>query len=449
MDERPAPRSTTSPLRARPRWRRVLAAGAAALALGGAACGGGGGGSGVELGAGEARAEVPRATATDADAAPAVTANDAFAADLYRRLAATGDGNVVFSPLSITTALAMTRNGAVGTTRTEMDAVLHAPPGSGLDEGLNALDRALEARNGERGAGERRAEVALRSANALWAQQGLAFQAPFLDTMARDYGAGVSLVDYRSDPSGARRSINEWVSERTREKIPELVPDGIITADTRLVLTNAVYFKAPWAEALTPVGDQPFRRADGTSVPAPAMVGGHGGRYGRGAGWQAASLRYLGDELSMVVIVPDDLASFEAGLDSATLAAVTGGLSEELDAVTMPTFRFRTQVLLKDQLRALGMPTAFGAGTEPADFSAMTTEADLEIADVVHEGFIAVDEEGTEAAAATAVVMQETSAAIGGERLVVDRPFLFAIRDDATGAIVFLGRVTDPTATTD
>ena len=427
------------PRTSRRRVRRATGVAVALLVLGGAACGSGAGF------AEEARAEVPRAAATDADAAPAVAANDAFAADLYLELVATQDGNLVFSPLSISTALAMTRNGAVGTTRTEMDAVLHAPPGAALDEGLNAVDQALERRNGERGPDERRGEVVLRSANALWAQEGLPFEGPFLETMARDYGAGVALVDYRSDPSGARRTINEWVSARTEEKIPELVPDGVIHERTRLVLTNALYFKAPWAEAFSLVGDQPFRSASGASVAIPTMRGGEGGRYGTGPGWKAASVPYLGGELSMVVIVPDDLAVFEDDVDADTFSSVFGELSQPLASVTMPTFRFRSQVRLKDQLEALGMATPF---TDQADFSAMTTAEPLQIADVVHEGFIAVDQEGTEAAAATAVVVQAVSAP-AGERLVVDRPFLFAIRDDATGALVFLGRVTDPSATAD
>lgn len=426
----------------RPVGRRWLARTGALMAmvlLAAPACGGG---DGFEA---EARAEVPRSVASETDAGPAVTANDALAVDLYRGLAAADDANLIFSPYSITIALAMTRNGAMGDTRAEMDRVLHAPPGTDLDRGLNALDGSLAARNGERGPEERRGEVILRSANALWAQQGLPFEQPFLDTMAAEYGAGVALVDYRTDATGARRSINAWVSERTEEKIPELVPDGVIDDRTRLVLTNAVYFKAPWVEAFGLLGDQPFRTADGSTVSVPTMVGGEGGRYGEGPGWKAASLRYLGDELSMVVIVPDDLSAFEAGLDATTLVEITGGLDGQLAAITMPTFRFRSQVRLKDQLTAMGMPLAF---SDAADFSAMTTAEQLKIADVVHEGFIAVDEEGTEAAAATAVVMQAVSGPVG-ENLVADRPFLFAIRDDATGALVFLGRVTDPSATSD
>ena len=371
----------------------------------------------------------------------AARSTDALAVDLYRRLA-TRDGNLVFSPYSIEIALGMTRNGAKGETRTQMDAVLHADKGD-LDQGLNALEAALASRTGAKDVGERSGTIALDTANALWTQQGLPFQPAFLDALARDYDAGVQTVDYRADPEAARQVINDWVEQRTHDKITDLIPAGQIDTLTRFVLTNAVYFKAPWAVKFGAKGNQPFTTGGGAPVSVPTMAGGSGGTYGEGDGWQAARLHYLGNELSMVVVVPEDLASFEATFDDAVLTAILGGLGDPLLSAQLPRFTFRTSVSLKEQLAALGMPLAF---TGDADFSGITTAEQLHIGAVLHQAFIAVDEEGTEAAAATAVVGRAGSARPEGKALVVDRPFLFAIVDDATGAVLFLGRVTDPSA---
>jgi serpin B len=396
-------------------------------------------------GAHEVRSSVDREQLPGDLSDAAVDRTTALAAALYRQAIGTEHGNLVFSPYSIEIALAMTRAGAKGITRSEMDAVIGAGPGVDIDRSLNALDSALTTRNGERGRGERTGEVNLRTANALWAQKGVRWDGSFLDLLARHYGAGVSPVDYVGDGEGARSDINSWTSERTNQKIPELIPKGVLTVDTRLVLTNAVWFKAPWANAFSYVSDAPFHRQDGTAPTVKTMIGG-GSRYGRGTGWQAAAIPYLGDELEMVVIVPDDLAAFELTLDGPTLARITGGLDQPVDSVTMPSFRYRTALSLKDQLKAMGMPTAF---TDGADFSGMTTDEKLRIADVLHEGFIAVDDQGTEAAAATAVIAEQVSAEPETNRLVADKPFVYVIRDKATGAPVFVGRVVDPAATSD
>ncbi len=393
-------------------------------------------------GAVEARADVPRAGVVGTNPGAAVASTDALGTDLYRRLAAR-PGNLVFSPASIATALAMTRQGAKGETRTQMDAVLHAASGDELDQALNALDQQLATRAGHKGDDTRNGDVALSSANALFGQQGTSFEQQFLEALARYYGAGMRLVDYKAAAEAARLEINQWASDRTNGKIVDLLPAGSLTDLTRLVLVDAVYFKAPWAKRFGADGDQPFTRADGSVVSAPAMTVSTTGGYSQGPGWQTAEIPYLGGELSMVVIMPDDLAAFEGHLDGPTLGAIVSGPRESLTMLRMPKFSFRTEVSLREQLSALGMPLAF---TLDADFSGMTKAEQLKIDDVYHQAFIAVDEEGTEAAAATAVVMEAVSAPCCTS-LIVDKPFLFAVRDVPTGAVLFLGRVTDPTAT--
>jgi serpin B len=355
------------------------------------------------------------------------------------------DGNVVMSPYSIQTALAMARAGAAGTTRTEMDAVLHANVAGDLDAALNAADRSLASVAGSYPVGEDAVELSLATANALWPQAGLGFEQPYLDVLASQYGAGLNVLDYRADPDAARGVINRWVSDRTEERIPELIPEGVVTVDTRLVLTNAVYLNAPWqlpfAEGATT--EEPFSLVDGTSITAPLMSVTGSFAYAAGDGYSAIELPYAGDRLTMLVIVPD-AGRFDqvvSGLGAETLVELTAGLAPSEVALRFPSFELRTQLSLKETLADLGMPTAFSG---EADFSAMTTETSLAITDVVHEGFIAVDEEGTEAAAATAVVIGETALPEYIE-LRVDRPFLFLLRDRVTGAPLFLGRVMNPT----
>ena len=311
-----------------------LAAVAATLGLLAAACGSPGG-SGA--GAAEVRAEVPRADASSADPAAAVDSIDGLGAELYRRLAA-DPGNLVFSPYSVAAALAMTRNGAVGDTRSQMDAVLHTGSGDQLDAAMNALDQALAARAGHRGGKDRNGDVALSSADTLFGQQGTPFEQPFLDVLARDYGAGMQLVDYAQATEDARQAINRWTAQQTHDKIVDLIAPGVLDAMTRLVLVNAVYFKAPWAQAFEPAGDQPFTRPDGSTVSAPAMTTAEIGTYRQGPGWRAAEIPYLGDELAMDVIVPDDLATFEAGLDASTLHSIATSPAQGLTQLQMPTF---------------------------------------------------------------------------------------------------------------
>jgi serpin B len=428
--------------RASGRCRRLCGLSAVvAVALLAAACGSSGGST---RGAIQTRSNLPRSSAAGVSTSTAVAATDALAVALYRRLGA-ADGNVVFSPLSLELALAMARNGAKGETRAQMDRVLGSPGGEALDTSLNALTLALESRSGSQHDDEGRSgEVALSLADQVWSQTGLPIEQPFLDVLARDYGAGLAPTDFDRDLEAARQAINRWASDQTHGRIRDLIPRGGLPDPTAMVLANAIYFKAPWGTDFSMVGDRPFIAPDGSTHSVPTMTGGESGAQGRageGDGWKAVELPYLGDELSMVVIQPDDLHAFERTLDGAELASITSHLDEPLADVQLPTFRIHPPSLsLGTALASMGMPLAF---SDAADFSGITRAQSLKIAEVFHQAYVDVDEHGTEAAAATGVVMVPTAAPIGAT-VVIDHPFLFAIRDRPTGAILFLGRVTEP-----
>jgi serpin B len=421
--------------------RRHVALLIAAILLTSAGCSVSGPGS-VAL----ARSDAPRAAADPAAANAAGRAVDAFGFDLYRRVAAGDPGaSLVISPTSIAIALAMARAGARGETATQMDAVLRS---LGSDEGaagLNALDQALAARSGSfKGRDNASHDLALRIANAPFAQRDTVFEPAFLDALASRFGAGVRLVDYTSDAEGARREINGWVNDATEKRIPELLTPGILDALTRLVLVNAIYLKAPWETAFSPDATEPspFTRLDGSTVDVPTMSLQESFPYAEGPGWRAVELPYVGGSLAMTIIVPDDMAAYEQQLDADSFAALTAALGPHEVDLTLPRFEIETKADLAALLGELGMPLAFDP--DRADFSGMTAQEQLFIAHVVHQANISVDEKGTEAAAATGVVMEATAVPVEVIRMHIDRPFLFALRDTPTRAILFLGRVLDP-----
>lgn len=392
------------------------------------------------------KSDAPRATVEPAAATGAATSLNLFSADLFAVLART-EGNLVFSPYSAAVALAMTRNGATGETLDQMSTVLHADQAGDLDAGLNAIDQALATRPGEYRWMDKTVELQLATANQLWGQRDYPFHNAFLDKLAANYGAGMRLVDYIKATEDAREAINTWVSDQTRERIPELIPEGVLNSDTRLVLTNAIYLNAPWMHRFNKdsTSPGPFTRLDGSTVEAQLMRLGEELRYAKGTGYQAVELPYVDGSLSMLVIVPEsgEFADFQSRFAAATLETIVSDLKTAQVKLAFPRFEYRTQASLKDALKEMGMPIAFEGGR--ADFSAMSPDGkDLFIQDVIHEAFIAVDEDGTEAAAATAVVVGRTSAPVDVVELTVDRPFLYAIRDNDTGAILFLGRVLDP-----
>jgi serpin B len=268
----------------------------------------------------------------------------------------------------------------------------------------------------------------------------------YLDLIARNYGAGVRLADFIQNFDPARREINAWVSKQTHGRIEDLLAEGTLDASTRMVLVNAIYFKGDWQEPFdaNDTRDAPFKRLDGSSVPVRMMHTHMSAAYTAGNGYQAVELTYQGATAAMDFIVPDEgeYESFEAGLDSTRLSMILAALQPGSLQLGLPKFHFSTAFDLGERLAALGMPDAFDP--DRADFSGITGARDLFIDKVLHQASVAVDEKGTEAAAATAVIMGPTSAMQPDLSLIVDRPFIFLIRDLGTQQILFLGRVLDP-----
>jgi len=387
----------------------------------------------------QARSRLARVTApivSAEDAAQLAADNRAFAVDLHQALRARA-GNLAYAPVSVSLALAMLYGGAAGTTATETASALHFDlPPERLHPAFDALDLALGAPAASAAAFQ------LSVANAAWGQNGYAFLPAYLDLLATNYGAGLQLTDF-TDPVTARAQINRWVSDRTQARIPELLAPNILDSNTTLVLTNAVYFKADWAMpfmAKTPMG---VFHALGGDVPAPMMRGPMVAIWS-GPGWTAAALPYVGGAATMIVVVPDagTFDAFEAALTAGSLKAVLDGQSAaQVGGLTLPRFKAAAQLDLVETLQALGMKEAFSSGA--ADLSGIDGTHRLFVKHIVHQATVAVDEQGTEAAAATAVVIDRKSAALVS--LAVDRPFLFLIRHDPTDAVLFQGRVVDPT----
>ena len=363
----------------------------------------------------------------------------------------------------------MTYAGAREETEDQMARTLHfSLPQPSLHPAFNALDLTLAGRGARthsetaEGARPEPAEGAnenpafrLNIINALWGQAGYQFLAPFLDTLAENYGAGLRLLDFAAAPDQSRLAINEWVSEQTETRITDLIPAGAIDALTRLVLTNAIYFNAAWAKPFQagntadglfyPAPGARPELADGEPLTVPMMRQTESFRYAAMAGLSAVELPYKDRKLAMLILLPDEgnQAVVEETLDADLLEEILGALAPRRIELTMPRFEFSAEFMLKPVLAAMGMPDAF---TEAADFSGMDGGLTLQIADVIHKAFVDVDEAGTEAAAATAVIMMTRAMPRFEEplQLTLDRPFLFLIRDMPTGTILFSGRLADP-----
>lgn len=385
-------------------------------------------------------------TSADGDMGVVVAGHNAFTWDLYARLLQdTPQENAFFSPFSITSALGMTRAGARGQTAEELRAALHV---SGEDEAwhtaLGALTRDL---NGDFSRG-----YTLQLANRLFGQEGYPFEEDFLGICDEDYGAPLEPWDFIADPEGGRERVNAWVAEQTQDRILDLLPPGSVDDGTRLVLANAIYFYADWALTfdVDETRDEPFTLLDDTTVDVPMMnmdlgeVEQHGIRAGWSDGVAALQIPYQDDEVSMVLLIPDegsDLADLEAGLDADRWAALTRDLSPHDGPIALPRLTFDDRRDLSPILKDLGVVDAFDSGA--ADFTGIAAPIDgnLFIQGAYHQAFIKIDEQGTEAAAATGVVVGTESAPM---MVRADRPFVFAIQDDLTGALLFVGRVVDP-----
>lgn len=385
------------------------------------------------------------------DVKAVVEGGNAFAAGLYARLAQE-EGNLFFSPSSIRTALAMTYAGAGGDTAKQMASTLHFTLDSAklhpaLAELISQLNHPGTANGSD---GKDIAAYDLVVSNALWGQKGFAFKPDFLGLVKARYGAPLGLVDFKSDTEAARKTINDWVAGKTKDKIKDLIAPGILDDLTRLVLTNAIYFKSNWAEkfAKEATAAGPFKLSADKPVTVPMMH--RQGRYGYAENdeFQTLEMPYRLNDLSMIVLLPkkvDGLAGLEKMLVGDGLAKCLKGLKSQNVKVTFPKFKCTREFRLDKTLQALGMPDAFNP--DKADFSGMTSEDKLFISAVVHKAFVAVDEEGTEAAAATAVVMARAAnghAPSEPKTFTADHPFVFIIKHNKTGAILFMGRVADP-----
>jgi len=375
-----------------------------------------------------------------------VEGNSAFALKLYQALKGE-EGNLFYSPYSISLALAMTYAGARGETAQQMaDTLQFLLEQERLHPAFNWLDAEL-ARRGEGAAGKDGEGFRLNIVNAIWGQKDYEFLTDFLDILAENYGAGLRILDFITETEKSRLTINDWVSNQTEGRIEDLIPQGAIDEWTRLVLTNAIYFNAAWAYPFNGniTADGPFYLLDGGQVSVPMMKQTESFGYTEGEGYQAVELLYDGGELSMVILLPEagNFQAFEEGLQAQQICDVISGLQPTEVALTMPKFEFDSEFSLKDTLAGMGMPIAFSSD---ADFSGMTGNPELFISDVVHKAFVAVDEAGTEAAAATAVIMKLTAVPEPPVEVTLDHPFIFLIRDIETGAILFVGRVMNPGA---
>ena len=372
-----------------------------------------------------------------------VDGNNAFAIDLYHSLRAE-DGNLILSPYSISLALSMAYAGARGETESQMTDTLHFMLGQNSHPAFNALDLGLNQRG--KGDDKDHEPMQLRIANAVWAEQTETFLPEFLDTLAQNYGAGVRLADFVNNFEPARKEINAWVEDQTEDRIKDLLAEGTVSADTRMVLVNAIYFKADWLDQFEyeSTYDADFHLLDGSTLQVPTMHNAVYVPYAEGDGWQAMDLPYAGDTAAMTILLPAEgnFESFDSDLDNATLDAILAAMQPASVGVSLPKFTFTSDFLLADALSNLGMTDAFRPGI--ADFSGINGKDDLFISDVIHKAFVAVDEEGTEAAAATAVIMDTASAAFPDFTFTADRPFIFLIRDTVSGQILFMGRVVNP-----
>jgi len=377
-----------------------------------------------------------------------VDANNQFALDYYSKLKSKDSGNIFFSPFSISSAFVMTYEGAKGQTADEMRSVFYFPEDSNLrrTEYTSIFD---EINKGDK-------KYKLSSANALWGQQDYQFSKDFFDNVEKYYGGKATNLDFKKDPEGSRITINNWVENQTNNKIQNLIPAGVIKTMTKLVLTNAVYFKGEWVKQFNKndTKEENFRTSNSGTVKAQMMQRTDDEaifNYAENSNLQMLEMPYSGDELSILFLLPknDNLTKLEVILSTKNISDWKNDLEKQRVKVYIPKFKFETKYFMADDLKAMGMPLAF---SDSADFSGMaaTGKKDLKIDEAIHQAFVEVNEEGTEAAAATAVVMIPPGAAPGPHKepkipiFRADHPFIFLIQQKSTGDILFIGRVVNP-----
>jgi serpin B len=381
------------------------------------------------------------------DISSVVNANNQFAFELYSKYKS-NDGNIFFSPYSISSAIAMTYEGAKGKTAEEIQSVFHFPKDDSLrsesfltiNDQINKKDKKYE----------------LRTANALWAQKDFKFLDDYFNLISQYYGGNVTNLDFSNETEQSRLTINNWVEKQTNNKIKDLIPTGILNPLTRLVLTNAIYFKGFWLKQFDKkdTKEEDFRISPDNKIRVQMMhLAGKEAHfyYAETDELQILELSYEGNELSMLILLPkeDDLKAVEESLNSEKLSEWKSFLRGEEVNVYLPKFKFETKYFMAQDLKSMGMPTAFTLGIDfggEADFSGMTGNKRLNIDQVIHQAFVDVNEEGTEAAAATAVAMGVMACMPEPIKIFkADHPFIFLIQDKETGNILFVGRVSDPT----
>lgn len=369
-----------------------------------------------------------------------IEANNLFAIDLYDKYKSE-DGNLFFSPYSISSALSMTYEGAKGQTAREMQAVLHLPDDKNkirsdfknIYNELNKADKTYK----------------LTTANALWAQEDYPFVDEYFNVVDEYYDGKVTNLDFKTDTENSRVTINNWVEDKTNDKIKDLIPKGMLNTRTRLVLTNAIYFKANWSNQFDAedTWDGKFKLSSGQSVDARMMYQTSNYNYGETNNLQILEMDYLGNDLSMLIILPkeNDITQIENTFRTEKLEDWKNDMQTEKVRVTLPKFKFETKYFMDEGLKEMGMPTAFKY--PDADFTAMSPTDELFISQVIHQTFIEVAEYGTEAAATTAVIMDAGAAPEQEQPKIfrVDHPFIFIIQQKDSGNILFMGRMSDPT----
>lgn len=385
-----------------------------------------------------------------ADLETLVDGNTDFAFNLYHHLSADDDANVFFSPYSLSTALAMLYAGAENNTKKQMAGSMQFDlPEEKIHAGFNYLDIEMDSR-GEGAAGADGERFRLNAVNAIWGQKGYELLPPYLNTLAIHYGAGLNTIDFIGYTEQSRLTINQWVADQTENKITDLLPQGSITTLTRLVLTNAVYFNAAWKFPFkeNQTTDEPFYISDENEKTVATMHQVEYLGYAQGENFQAISIPYDGNELSMVILLPaaGQFAAVEADLDSQMLDSIMQQMRMVNMDISLPKWEYRSKFELNPALASMGMPDAFNPAV--ADFSGIDGTRDLFVQGILHEAFVKVNEAGTEATAATGVVLGIKSLSLPPPPQVVkvDRPFIYVIRDIQTKIILFVGRVIDPTA---
>lgn len=395
-------------------------------------------------------AGTPRAAADPSTVPAAVSAVNAFGLDLHRAASSLRSGNLVLSPWAVASTLAMARAGATGETRTQLDRALHVAPATDFDAGVNGIDQVLANRVGDRRSAQRKGRVDIDVARSLWAPRGTSFAPAFLTDLAADHGSGMRVVDFRSDPETARSAINAWVAGATDQAITQIAPRGSVSDVSSLVAASALYPRAPWEVRFPADRTRPSRFTidAGESVDPPTMqlATGEGLLHAHGDGFDAVELPYLGQELALLLIVPDPgtLDAFTDQLDAGRLDQIVQSLQPGPVDLRLPRFAFTSDLDLDAALRSLGATDALD--DRLAEFGGITTDEPLSLSANLHQAFVSVDEEGTQARAATVQAPAEAvpPGPATATRLVVDRPFLFALRDRQTGVLLALGHVVNP-----